>query len=87
MVVDGEVDNNDDNGKGGEALSLESELRAFYVNTHGCGAEKKSIHKNMIRAEDINKLGRRVLDSGPDQNGKAELDQLEMIQELHLAYE
>ena len=32
-------------------------------------------------------MGRQVLDSGPDQNGKAKLEQLEILQELHLAYE
>ena len=41
----------------------------------------------MLRVEDLDKLGKRVLDSGPDRNGKAKLKQLEMLQELHLAYE
>ena len=40
-----------------------------------------------FEVEELQELGRQVLNIGPDRNGRAKLEQLEMLQDLHEAYE
>ncbi len=72
---------------GFEALSLKAELEAFNTELHGEGKEKKLVEKNVLHVKELKDMGREVLNSGPDCNGAAKLEQLEILQELHVAYE
>ena len=87
MSLMGRPDSGDEGGDAGEALSLDAELPAFNAELHGRGETMKPIRKNVLCVEEIQELGRQVLNIGLDRNGRAKLEQLEMLQELHEAYE
>ena len=45
------------------------------------------ISKNVLRVDEIRNMAKKVMNSGPDRNRKAKLEQLLILQELHEAYE
>lgn len=68
-------------------ISLDKELEKFDQELLGKSKEKKLVSKDLLRVHEIKAMAKEVLESGPDRNGRTKLEQLEMLQELHVEYE
>ncbi len=77
----------DDDGDEEDCVDIDAELEKFNDELHHKGQDKKLVSKNLLRVEDMKAMAKAVLESGPDRNGKTKLEQLEMLQELHIEYE
>ncbi len=85
LSVCSDDDDDDDDDEG--CFDIDTELTKFNDELHHKGKEKKLVSKNLLRVEDMKAMAKAVLESGPDKNGKTKLDQLEILQELHIEYE
>lgn len=68
-------------------ISLDKELKKFDDELRGKSKDKKLVSRDLLRVQEIKAMAKEVLESGPDRNGKTKLEQLEMLQELHVEYE
>ena len=81
---DSDVDNTlDDDG----CLDLEAEIDNFNKELSTEDDDKKLVSKDLLRLEELKEAAKEVLNSGPDRNGKAKLEQLQMLEVLHQTYE
>ena len=69
-----------DNG----CLNLDVELEKFDQELHNKSKSTKLVHKHVIKVEEIKQMAKDALNKGPDRNGKAKLEQLEILQKLHV---
>ena len=74
--------NEDDDG----CVDLEAELAAFNDELNGKHLPKNLISKDVLRMEEVKRMARVSLNAGPGRNGRAKLEQLKMLEELHLQY-
>ena len=86
MSLSGESGDGDEDEED-RCVDLDGELDKFDEEICGMNKNKKLISKDLLRIDEIKAMAQKVLNSGPDRNGKAKLEQLEMLQELHMAYE
>eukprot|EP00986_Skeletonema_menzelii_P018698 scaffold26680_cov210-Skeletonema_menzelii.AAC.2 len=68
-------------------ISLDKELKKFDKELIGKSKGKKLVSKDLLRVEEIKAMAKEVLVSGPDKNGRTKLEQLELLQKLHVEYE
>lgn len=93
---DEDADDRGDSSKK-EPMPVVDEVRSFFDkvlgtnNRSGDGEppkkKMKMIDKTAVSAEELEAAASEVRDEGPDSDGKAKLEQLELLEELHLIYE
>ena len=70
--------------EGDGCINLDAELDKFCKELHDQDNAKNLVSKDLLCVSEIKAMAQKVLNSGLDRNGKAKLEQLKTLQELHV---